>query len=97
MRDYVPTHTATALTKLDAAGAIDLGRLAMGEFAVGASGHNEYAGTARNPWNRDHLAGGTSGGPAAAVAARLVPAALASDTGGSTRLPAASCGIVGFK
>ncbi len=97
MRDYVATHTATVLTKLDAAGAIDLGRLAMGEFAIGASGHNDYAGTPRNPWHRDHLAGGTSGGPAAAVAARLVPAALASDTGGSTRLPAAFCGIAGFK
>lgn len=97
MQDYVATRTASALTKLDAAGAIDLGRLAMGEFAIGASGHNEYAGTPRNPWNRDHLAGGTSGGPAAAVAARLVPAALASDTGGSTRLPAAFCGIAGFK
>ncbi len=97
MRDYVATHTATALTKLDAAGAIDLGRLAMGEFAIGASGHNDYAGTPRNPWHREHLAGGTSGGPAAAIAARLIPAALASDTGGSTRLPAAFCGIAGFK
>jgi aspartyl-tRNA(Asn)/glutamyl-tRNA(Gln) amidotransferase subunit A len=97
MRGFRPAFTAKALERLDDAGAIDLGRLAMSEFAIGASGHNPGTGTPRNPWDLARLAGGTSSGPAAAVAARLVPAALASDTGGSTRLPAAFCGIVGFK
>lgn len=97
MRGFRPASTANALARLDTAGAIDLGRLAMSEFAIGASGHNPGVGTPRNPWDVTRLAGGTSSGPAAAVAARLVPAALASDTGGSTRLPAAFCGVVGLK
>ena len=89
--------TATALARLDAAGAIDVARLTMSEFAIGPTGHNPVTGTPRNPWNEDHLAGGTSSGPAVAVAAGLVPGALASDTGGSARLPAAFCGVVGLK
>lgn len=89
--------TATALARLDTAGALDIARLTMSEFAIGPTGHNPVTGTPRNPWNEDHLAGGTSSGPAVAVAAGLVPAALASDTGGSARLPAAFCGVVGLK
>ncbi len=92
-----PTVTATVLTRLDQGGALDIARLAMSEFAIGPMGHNPITGTPRNPWNEAHLAGGTSSGPAAAVAARIVPGALASDTGGSARLPAAFCGVVGLK
>ena len=97
MAGYRASSTATALCRLDAAGAVDVARLSMSEFAIGPTGHNPVTGTPRNPWNPDHLAGGTSSGPAVAVAAGLVPAALGSDTGGSVRLPAAFCGVVGLK
>lgn len=97
LADFVPDHTATALARLDAAGALDIARLSMVEFALGTTGHNEVAGTPRNPWNRAHITGGSSSGPGAAVAARFVYGALGSDTGGSIRLPAACCGLVGLK
>jgi aspartyl-tRNA(Asn)/glutamyl-tRNA(Gln) amidotransferase subunit A len=96
-RDFVPDHTATVLTRLDAAGAIEIGRLNMAEFAMGPTGHNEHFGRCRNPWNPDHITGGSSSGSGAAVAAALVFGALGSDTGGSVRLPAAACGVVGIK
>jgi aspartyl-tRNA(Asn)/glutamyl-tRNA(Gln) amidotransferase subunit A len=95
--DWVADHTAAVLERLDGAGFADLGRLNMSEFAYGPTGHNEHFGDCRNPWNPDYIAGGSSSGSAAAVAARLVFGALGSDTGGSVRLPAAACGITGLK
>ncbi len=95
--DFVPDHTATVLARLDDAGALDIACLNMVEFALGPTGHNEITGTPRNPWNPDHITGGSSSGPAAAVAGRLVYGTLGSDTGGSIRIPAACCGLVGMK
>jgi aspartyl-tRNA(Asn)/glutamyl-tRNA(Gln) amidotransferase subunit A len=97
LKDFVPDVTATALQRLDAAGAIDLGRLNMVEFALGVTGHNDITGPVRNPWNTAYVTGGSSSGSGAAVAARLVYAALGSDTGGSIRFPASCCGLVGLK
>lgn len=95
--EFTPDHTATALTRLDNAGALDVARLNMVEFALGTTGHNEITGNVLNPWNPGHVTGGSSSGSGAAVAARTVYAALGSDTGGSVRLPAACCGVVGLK
>ena len=95
--EFVPDHTATVLSKLDAAGGIELGRLNMAEFAMGPTGHNDHFGRCRNPWNVEHITGGSSSGSGAAVAAGLAFGALGSDTGGSVRLPAAACGVVGIK
>jgi len=89
--------TATALKRLDAAGAIQFGVLNMAEFAYGPTGHNVHFGHCRNPWNTAHITGGSSSGSAASVAARAAYAALGSDTGASVRLPAALCGITGLK
>ena len=89
--------TATALKRLDAAGAIQFGVLNMAEFAYGPTGHNWHFGHVRNPWNPAHITGGSSSGSAAAVSARATFAALGSDTGASVRLPAALCGITGLK
>jgi aspartyl-tRNA(Asn)/glutamyl-tRNA(Gln) amidotransferase subunit A len=88
---------ATVLARLAAAGAVDLGSLSMTEFALGPTGHNAFHGACRNPWNPAHIAGGSSGGAGAAVAARIVFAALGSDTGGSIRLPATVNGVLGLK
>lgn len=90
-------RTAHAIERLDAAGAIDCGRLVSVELGLGTTGHNPYAGTPANPWNPAYICGGSSSGSGAAVAAGLVPASLGSDTGGSVRLPAAACGLVGIK
>ncbi|NQU61894.1 MAG: amidase [Rhodospirillales bacterium] len=95
--DFIPDETATVLTRLDGAGALDIARLNMVEFALGVTGHNEITGPVRNPWNTDHVTGGSSSGSGAAVAAGLVKGALGSDTGGSIRFPAACCGVVGLK
>ena len=95
-RDFVPDHTATVLARLDSAGAIDLGGLNMSEFACNPYGLNVLCGRARNPWNPDCIAGGSSSGPGAAVAAGLVYGSFGSDTGGSVRLPAGICGVVGL-
>ena len=97
MRGHRPTVTATVLARLDAAGAIDVGRLNMVEFALGITGHNAHTGHPRNPWDTSRITGGSTSGGAAAVAARLLPATLGSDTGGSIRYPAACCGLVGLK
>ena len=99
LAEHVADTTATVLARLDAAGALDIARLNMTEFATGAPvfGHNPITGTPRNPWNPAHGVGGSSSGPAAAVAARLIHGALASDTGGSIRIPASCCGLVGIK
>lgn len=96
-RDRIARRTATVLKRLDAAGALDLGTLHMAEFAQNATGHNAHLGDCRNPWNAEHVAGGSSSGSGAAVAARMVWGALGSDTGGSVRLPAAMCGVSGLK
>lgn len=96
-RGRVAPRTATVIARLDAAGAIDLGRLNMVEFALGITGHNRHTGHPRNPWDPSRLTGGSTSGGAAAVAARLVPGTLGSDTGGSIRAPASLCGIVGIK
>ena len=90
-------ETALVCRLLDRAGAIDCARLNTVEFGLGTTGHNEITGHVHNPWNPEHITGGSSSGSAAAVAAGLVPAALGSDTGGSVRLPAAACGLVGLK
>ncbi len=91
------TATATALARLETAGAVNLGALHMTEFALGPTGHNAFHGPCRNPWNPDHIAGGSSSGAAAALAARLTFGALGSDTGGSVRVPAAANGVLGLK
>jgi aspartyl-tRNA(Asn)/glutamyl-tRNA(Gln) amidotransferase subunit A len=96
-REFVADTTATVIEKLERAGAVLLGGLNMGEFAISPSGHNEHFADCRNPWNTVHAPGGSSSGSGAAVAARALPAAIGSDTGGSVRLPAAMCGVVGLK
>jgi len=96
-RDFVAPTTATALARLDAAGAVDLGTLNMVEFAMGPTGHNWHFGHCRNAWDTTRITGGSSSGSGAGVAARLFYGALGSDTGGSIRLPAAFCGTVGIK
>lgn len=94
---FVPEMTATVLQRLDAAGAVDLGTLHMAEFALSPTGFNAHYGHGRNPWNPDHVCGGSSSGSGIAVAARAVPASLGTDTGGSIRHPAAACGVTGLK
>jgi len=93
----VPTADAEVVRRLNAAGAILLGKLNMDECAYGVASVSGHFGAVRNPWQRGHVAGGSSGGPAAAVAARLCFGALGTDTGGSIRQPAAWCGITGLK
>jgi aspartyl-tRNA(Asn)/glutamyl-tRNA(Gln) amidotransferase subunit A len=96
-RDFVATTTATALQRIKDAGTIRLGSLQMAEFAYGPTGHNAHYGPVHNPWNVDHITGGSSSGSGSAVAARLTFAALGSDTGGSVRMPAHFCGVTGLK
>jgi aspartyl-tRNA(Asn)/glutamyl-tRNA(Gln) amidotransferase subunit A len=97
LRNYRPQVTATVVERLAAAGAIWIGGLNMAEFAANPTGHNDHWGHCRNPWNPAHMTGGSSSGSGAAVAARACYGALGSDTGGSVRLPAAACGVVGLK
>ncbi|MCC7483683.1 MAG: amidase [Burkholderiales bacterium] len=97
LREYRPAVTGTAVERLVAAGAIWLGGLNMSEFAANPTGHNEHFGDCRNPWNPAHITGGSSSGSGSAVAARACYGSLGSDTGGSVRLPAAACGVVGLK
>ncbi|WP_027994639.1 Asp-tRNA(Asn)/Glu-tRNA(Gln) amidotransferase subunit GatA [Simplicispira psychrophila] len=102
---YQSPFDATVVTQLAAAGAVTLGKLNCDEFAMGSANENsavapigfDAPAPVRNPWNRDHVPGGSSGGSAVAVAARLVPAATGTDTGGSIRQPASFCGITGIK
>jgi aspartyl-tRNA(Asn)/glutamyl-tRNA(Gln) amidotransferase subunit A len=96
-RDFVATTTSTALQRIKDAGTIRLGSLQMAEFAYGPTGHNAHFGPVHNPWNVDHITGGSSSGSGSAVAARLTFAALGSDTGGSIRMPAHFCGVTGLK
>ncbi|WP_092518037.1 amidase [Afipia sp. GAS231] len=96
-RDFVATTTSTALQRLKDAGTVRSGSLQMVEFAYGPTGHNPHYGAVHNPWNVDHITGGSSSGSGSAVAARLTFAALGSDTGGSIRMPAHFCGVTGLK
>ena len=97
MRDFVPDYDAAVTERFREAGAVLMGKLQMHEFALGATSENPHDGPARNPWDTTRITGGSSGGSGSAVASGQCMAALGSDTGGSIRIPAAACGIVGHK
>jgi aspartyl-tRNA(Asn)/glutamyl-tRNA(Gln) amidotransferase subunit A len=95
--NFISPYNATVVEKLNAAGSVMLGKLNMDEFAMGSSNETSFYGPVSNPWNTDCVPGGSSGGSAASVAARIAPASTGTDTGGSIRQPASLCGITGLK
>ncbi|MBY0570669.1 MAG: Asp-tRNA(Asn)/Glu-tRNA(Gln) amidotransferase subunit GatA [Burkholderiaceae bacterium] len=97
LENYVSPFDATVVTKLAEAGMVTLGKLNCDEFAMGSANENSYFGAVKNPWDKTAVPGGSSGGSAAAIAARLTPATTGTDTGGSIRQPAAFCGVTGIK
>ena len=97
MANFVPDYDATVVKKLREAGAVNVGKAAMHEFAYGITNENVHFGHTRNPWNPEHVSGGSSGGSAVAVATGMCFGSLGTDTGGSIRIPGAFCGIAGLK
>ncbi|MGE5622009.1 MAG: amidase, partial [Bacillota bacterium] len=97
LANYISPFDATVVEQFRKAGMVTLGKLNCDEFAMGSSNENSFFGPTRNPWDKTAIPGGSSGGSAAAIAARLAPAATATDTGGSIRQPASLCGVTGIK
>ena len=97
LENFIPIYNATVVEKINEKNMIIVGKTNMDEFAMGSTSKTSYYGAPHNPWNKDKITGGSSGGSAACISSRMVPLALGTDTGGSIRQPASHCGIVGMK